>query len=382
MASVTRVGISFTLTPEQRELRELAHEFAANELRPVASEWDAKDDFPRDLLPKAARLGLTATRIPREYGGVEVDAVTASIVAEELSWGCAGLAATIGATQFPVRPLLRFGTEEQKERYLPMLASEEGCLAAFATTETQGGSDVSAMRTSARRDGDEWVLNGEKCYVTNGGIAELTLVFARAEGGISAFLVERGDPGVSAGRKEDKIGLRSSHTGSLVLADARIPADRLLGEEGGGFLVAMDFFEHSRPQVAAGAVGVARAAFEYATEYARERKAFGKPILAKQGVSFKLADMAMEIEAARLLTWRACAALDAGEDAGLLGSYAKAFAADAAMRATTDAVQILGGAGIMRDHPVEKWMRDAKVFQIVEGTSEIQRHVIAGYLRG
>ena len=261
-------------------------------------------------------LGLTATRIPREYGGVEVDAVTASIVAEELSWGCAGLAATIGATQFPVRPLLRFGTEEQKERYLPMLASEEGCLAAFATTETQGGSDVSSMRTSARRDGDEWVLNGEKCYVTNGGIAELTLVFARAEGGISAFLVEGGDPGVSAGRKEDKIGLRSSHTGSLVLADARIPADRLLGEEGGGFLVAMDFFEHSRPQVAAGAVGVARAAFEYATEYARERKAFGKPILAKQGVSFKLADMAMEIEAARLLTWRACAALDAGEDAG------------------------------------------------------------------
>ena len=263
-----------------------------------------------------------------------------------------------------------------------MLASEEGCLAAFAFTEPQAGSDVSAMRTSARRDGDEWVLNGEKCYVTNGGIAELTLVFARAEGGISAFLVEGGDPGVSAGRKEDKIGLRSSHTGSLVLADARIPADRLLGEEGGGFLVAMDFFEHSRPQVAAGAVGVARAAFEYATEYAREREAFGKPILAKQGVSFKLADMAMEIEAARLLTWRACAALDAGEDAGLLGSYAKAFAADAAMRATTDAVQILGGAGIMRDHPVEKWMRDAKVFQIVEGTSEIQRHVIAGYLRG
>src|SRR5580765_6986410 len=203
--AVATGGISFTLTPEQRELRELAHEFAANELRPIASEWDANDDFPRDLLPKAARLGLTATRIPREHGGVEVDAVTASIVAEELSWGCAGLAATIGATQFPVRPLLRFGTEEQKERYLPMLASEEGCLAAFATTETQGGSDVSSMRTSASRDRDEWVLNGEKCYVTNGGIAELTLVFARAEGGISAFLIEGGDPGVSAGRKEDKI---------------------------------------------------------------------------------------------------------------------------------------------------------------------------------
>ncbi len=374
-------GISFTLTPEQRELRELAHDFAANELRPIAAEWDARGDFPDDLLPKAARLGLTSTRIPREFGGAELDAVTAAIVAEELSWGCAGLAATIGATQFPVRPLLRFGAEEQRQRYLPRLASEDGCLAAFATTEPHAGSDVGAMRTSARRDGDSWVLSGEKCYVTNGGIAELTLVFARAEAGISAFLVERDDPGVSAGRKEDKIGLRSSHTGSIVLAEARIPADRLIGDEGEGFLVALDFFEHSRPQVAAGAVGVARAAFEHATGYAREREAFGKPILARQGVSFKLADMAMEIEAARLLVWRACAALDAGEDAGLYGSYAKAFAADTAMRVTTEAVQVLGGAGIMADHPVEKWLRDAKVFQIVEGTSEIQRHVIASYLR-
>jgi alkylation response protein AidB-like acyl-CoA dehydrogenase len=380
--AVATGGISFTLTPEQRELRELAHEYAVNELRPIAAEWDARDSFPDDLLPRAARLGLTSTRIPREYGGGGLDAVTAAIVSEELSWGCAGLSAAIGATQFPVQPLLRFGTEAQRAEYLPRLASEDGCLAAFATTEPHAGSDISSMRTTARRDGRDWVLNGEKCYITNGGIAELSLVFARTEAGISAFMVEGGDPGVSAGRKEEKIGLRASHTGSIVLADARIPADRLVGEDGQGFAVAIEFFEHSRAQVAAGAVGVARAAFEYATAYARERKAFGKPILARQGVSFKLADMAMEIEAARLLTWRACAALDAGEDAGLLGSYAKAFAADAAMRITTDAVQILGGAGIMRDHPVEKWLRDAKVFQIVEGTSEIQRHVIAGYLRG
>jgi alkylation response protein AidB-like acyl-CoA dehydrogenase len=381
VASVTTAGISFTLTPEQRELQELARDFAANELRSVAAEWDEREDFPPGLLTKAARLGLTSYRIPREYGGAEVDAVTAALVAEELSWGCAGLAATIGATMFPVRPLTRFGTEEQRQRYLPRLASEEGCLAAIAFTEPHAGSDVNAMRSSARRDGDAWVLNGEKCYVTNGGIAELTVVFARTEAGISAFLVERDDPGVVAGRKEQKLGLRSSYTGSLILDDARIPVDRLLGEDGEGFLVAMDFFEHSRPQIAAGAVGVARAAFEYATGYAREREAFGKPLLAKQGVSFKLADMAMEIEAARLLVWRACAALDGGEDAGLLGSYAKAFAADTAMKATTDAVQVLGGAGIMRDHPVEKWLRDAKVFQIVEGTSEIQRHVIASYLR-
>jgi alkylation response protein AidB-like acyl-CoA dehydrogenase len=225
------------------------------------------------------------------------------------------------------------------------------------------------------------VLNGEKCYVTNGGIAELTVVFARAGAGLTAFLVEGDDPGAGAGRKEDTLGLRASHTGSLVLEDARIPADRLLGEEGEGLAVALDFFEHSRPQVAAAAVGLARAEFEYATGYARERQAFGKPLIAKQGVSFKLAEMAIEIEAARLLTWRACAALDAGEDAVLLGSYAKAFAADTAMRAATEAVQVLGGAGVTRDHPVEKWLRDAKVFQIVEGTSEIQRHVIASYLR-
>jgi alkylation response protein AidB-like acyl-CoA dehydrogenase len=377
----TAVGVSFTLTPEQRELQALAREFAANELRPIAAEWDAKGEHPPALLAAAAALGLTSYRIPREYGGGGVDAVTGAIVAEELSFGCAGLAAPIGATMFPVRPLVRFGTEEQRQRYLPRLASEEGCLAAIAFTEQHAGSDLNALRTTARRDGDAWVLNGEKCYVTNGGIAEVTVLFARSGAGISAFLVEGDDPGVGLGRKEDTLGLRASHTGSLVLEDARIPGGRLLGEEGEGYAVAIDFFEHSRPQVAAAAVGLARAAFEYATGYAREREAFGKPLIAKQGVSFKLAEMAIEIETARLLTWRACAALDSGEDAVLLGSCAKAFAADTAMRATTDAVQILGGAGVMRDHPVEKWLRDAKVFQIVEGTSEIQRHVIATYLR-
>jgi alkylation response protein AidB-like acyl-CoA dehydrogenase len=287
---------------------------------------------------------------------------------------------------FPVRPLLRSGTAEQKERWLTRLASEEGCLAAIAFTEPGAGSDVAAIQSTAHLDGDEYVLTGEKCYVTNGGIAELTIAFARLEteqldGAITAFLVEAGDPGVSAGRKEPKLGLRASYTGSILFDETRIPADRLLGEQGEGFAIAMDFFMHSRPQVAASALGIARAAFEYATEYANERRAFGKPLIAKQGVSFKLADMAMQVEAARLLIWRAAAALDAGEDAGLLGSYAKAFAADAAMRITTDAVQVLGGAGIMRDHPVEKWMRDAKVLQIVEGTSEIQRHVIVQYLR-
>jgi alkylation response protein AidB-like acyl-CoA dehydrogenase len=374
-------GISFRPTPEQRELQALAHEFAERELRPIAPEWDEREDFPPELLAAAARAGLTSYLVPREHGGGGVDHVTAALVAEELSWGCAGLAATLQATMFPVRPLLLAGTEAQRERWLPRLASEEGCLAAIAFTEPGAGSDVAAIEATARRDGDAYVLDGEKVYVTNGGIADVTIVFAKVDGAITAFVLERGDPGVEAGRKERKLGLRASYTGSIVLDGARIPLDRRLGEEGDGFRIAMDFFLHSRPGVAAAAVGVARAAFEHASAYARERHAFGKPLLAKQAVAFKLADMAMEVEAARLLVWRACEALDAGEDAGLLGSFAKAFAADAAMRATTDAVQVLGGAGVMRDHPVEKWMRDAKVFQIVEGTSEIQRHVVAQYLR-
>jgi alkylation response protein AidB-like acyl-CoA dehydrogenase len=373
--------ISFTLTDEQRELQALAHEFAERELRPIAGECDRTDTFPPDLLAKAAALGLTSYAIPEEFGGGGVSAVTAAIIAEELSWGCAGLAATIGATMFPVRPLLRFGTEEQQRRYLPRLASDEGCLAAIAFTEPHAGSDLQAIASTASRDGDSFVLSGEKCYITNGGIAEVTIVFAKLDGAATAFLVEHGDPGVTAGRMEQKLGLRASHTGSLVLDEARIPSDRLLGEEGQGFGVAMDFFEASRPQVAASAVGIARAAYEYAADYARGREAFGKPLVEKQGVSFKLADMAIEVEAARLLVWRACGAVDAGEDAGLAGSYAKAFAGDAAMRVTTDAVQVLGGAGIMDDHPVEKWFRDAKVMQIVEGTSEIQRLVISTYLR-
>ncbi|HEY6053884.1 MAG TPA: acyl-CoA dehydrogenase family protein [Gaiellaceae bacterium] len=373
--------MSFQLTDEQRELQQLAHDFAARELRPVAAEWDEREDFPPELLGKAAQLGLTSFGIPAEYGGGGVGAVTAALIGEELAWGCAALAATITATMFPVRPLLRFGTDEQRARYLPWLASEEGTLAAIAFTEPVAGSDFAGIQATARREGDEYVLDGEKCYVTNGGIADMTVVFAKLDGAVTAFLLERGDPGVSAGRKERKLGLRASYTGSLVLQDARIPAGRLLGAEGGGFEVAMDFFELSRPQVAAAAVGVARAAFEAATEYARERTAFGKPLLAKQGVSFKLAEMAMEIEAARLLVWRAAEAVDRGVDAGLLGSFAKAFAADTAMKTATEAVQVLGGAGVMRDHPVEKWLRDAKVFQIVEGTSEIQRHIVTQYLR-
>jgi alkylation response protein AidB-like acyl-CoA dehydrogenase len=371
--------IGFEPTPEQRELQQLAHEFAERELRPIAAEWDEREEYPPDLLAKAARAGLTSYAIPAEYGGGGADAVTSALIAEELSWGCAGLASTFSATMFPVRPLLRFGTDAQRERYLPLLAREEGTLAAIAFTEPHAGSDVAAMRAEALRDGDAYVLSGEKVYITNGGIADLTVVFAKLDGEVTTFLAEMDD--IAPGRVERKLGLRASHTGSVLLHDARLPADRLLGAEGQGLEIALDFFQASRPQVAASAVGVARAAFEHASAYAREREAFGRPILSRQGVSFKLADMAMLVEAARLLVWSAAAAVDAGDDAGLLGSYAKAFAADAAMRITTEAVQVLGGAGVMRDHPVEKWMRDAKVFQIVEGTSEIQRHIVSTYLK-
>ena len=372
-------GISFELTDEQRDLQRVAHEFAERELRPISREWDEREEYPPDLLAKAARVGLTSYAIPREYGGGGVDAVTAALIAEELSWGCPALASTIQATMFPVRPLLAFGTDEQRDRYLGLLASETGPRAAIAFTEAHAGSDVAAMRASATRDGDGYVLSGEKVYVTNGGIADVTVVFAKVDGAITAFVLELGE--AKPGRKEQKLGLRASYTGSIVLDGARVPPERVIGGVGDGFRIALDFFEASRPQVAAAAVGVARAAYEYAAAYAREREAFGRPLLDRQGISFKLADMGMAIEASRLLVWRACAALDAGADAGLLGSYAKAFAADTAMRVTTDAVQVLGGAGVMRDHLVEKWLRDAKVFQIVEGTSEIQRQIAATYLK-
>jgi alkylation response protein AidB-like acyl-CoA dehydrogenase len=303
--------ISFELTDEQRELQQLAHEFAARELRPIAAEWDEREAYPPGLLTKAAGLGLTSYAIPTKYGGGGADAVTSALIAEELSWGCAGLASTIQATMFPVRPLVRFGSETQLERYLPLLAREQGTLAAIAFTEAHAGSDLAAIRSQARRDGDRYTLTGEKMYVTNGGIADVTLVFAKLDGAITAFVVERDDPGVRAGREERKLGLRASYTGSLILDEASIPKDRVVGAEGQGFDIALDFFQASRPQVAAGAVGVARAAFEHGAEYAREREAFGRPIISRQGVGFKLADMAMEIEAARLLVWRACVAVDA-----------------------------------------------------------------------
>jgi alkylation response protein AidB-like acyl-CoA dehydrogenase len=376
--------IGFSLTEEQEGLRDLAHGFAERELRPIAAEWDERDDFPRELVRSAAALGLTCYALPAEHGGGGLDAVTSAIVGEELAWGDPGLSAAFGGAALCGAPIALAGSEEQKARYLPRLCSTEGALGAIALSEPHAGSDLSAIRTRAVRDGDGYVLTGEKAYITNGGIAELYVVFATLDpglgsAGITAFVVEGDAPGLRAGTKERKIGLRASHTGSLHLDGVRVGADAVLGGEGGGFGLALQFFARSRPQIAATAVGLARAAYEHAGQYAREREAFGRPIARLQGVGFKLADMGMLTSASRLLTWHACRLLDDGLDAGLAGSWAKAFAADAAMRVATDAVQVLGGAGLMRDHPVERWMRDAKVLQIVEGTSEVQREIAARY---
>ncbi len=379
--------IGFELTEEQRELQAWAHEFAEKEIRAVAAEYDEKEEMPWPVLEKAAQIGLLSYGIPEEYGGGGVtSALTHVIIAEELFWGCAGIASAIGASNLATVPILLMGNEEQKRRYLPRFCqTDKVVLGAFALTEPQAGSDVVALRTRAERKGDRYILNGQKRFITNGGIADVYVVFATIDpslgyGGVTAFIVDGDTPGVKAGKKERKMGIRASHTGDVIFEDAEVPVENRLGEEGQGFVLAMEVFEHTRPGVAAGAVGIARAAYEYALQYARERVQFGKPIIAKQAIRFMLADMATQIDAARLLTWRAAWMIDAGLSNNVQASMAKVFASEVAMRVTTQAVQILGGYGYMRDYPVEKWMRDAKITQIYEGTSEIQRVVISQML--
>jgi len=379
--------IAFDLTEEQERIRRLAHDFAEKEIRPVAAAYDESEETPWPLLQKAARVGLTSYQYPEEFGGGGMGSIlTACIVAEELAWGCLGIATAIIGAGLAAVPISLAGSPGQKARYLPGFCDPDHVrLGAFALTEPEAGSDPASLRTTAVRQGDHYVLNGQKRFITHGGIADLYAIFATVERnlgyrGITAFIVEKGTPGLSAGKKEKKMGMRACHTGDVILEDVHVPVENRLGEEGMGFYIAMQSFEHTRPVVAACAVGVARAAYEYAHQYAQERVQFGKPILAKQAIRFLLADMLTEIEAARLLTWRAAWMADQGRPCNVQASMAKAFAADACMRITTDAVQVLGGYGYMREYPVEKWMRDAKVLQIVEGTSQIQRVVISQML--
>jgi acyl-CoA dehydrogenase len=302
-------------------------------------------------------------------------------VAEELAWGCAGINGSISLNALAALPILIAGNEEQKKKYLPRLTREKQ-FAAYALSEPAAGSDVAGIQTSAQRRGDEYILTGTKNFITNASVANFYVVFAytdktKKHRGISAFIVERDWPGVMPGRKDDKMGQRASDTAQLILEEVKVPKAHVLGQEGDGFKIAMQVFDRSRPGVAAAAVGVARRALEYAIEYAQDRTAFGVPIAKHEGISFKIAQMAMEIAAARHLTWHAAWLVDQEQRNTLEASYAKCFAADTAMRVTTEAVQVFGGYGYIKEYPVEKLMRDAKVFQIYEGTSEIQRVVIA-----
>lgn len=384
--------IGFDLTEEQQRFKELAHEFAEKEIRPVAPKYDEEESFPWDVLKKAAGVGLMSYALPEKYGGADVTSVlTDCIVQEELWWGCAGIGTAMGAVGLAATPILLAGNEEQKTKYLGLLAQTKPdgmpYLGAYALTEPDAGSDAASIKSSAKKVDGGYVINGTKQFITNGGIADVYVVFAthdpsQGADGIDAFIIEGGWDGVKPGRKEKKMGIRASHTAQVHFEDVFVPAENRLGEEGEGFLIAMRTFDHTRPVVAAGAIGVARAAFEYALAYSLERKQFGRPIAKQQTIQFMLADMATEIDAARLLAWRSAWLIDHEEPNNKEASMAKAYAADMAMKVTTDAVQIVGGLGYMRDYPVEKYMRDAKIMQIYEGTSQIQRLVIGRFLIG
>ena len=381
--------IDFELTGEQQDMRELAHRFAEKAIRPVAAEYDEREEVPWDVICKAAQAGFLSYYIPEAYGGGGItDMITHCLVDEELFWGCAGIGTLLGGTSLCATPILLAGNESQKEKYLSRFCDpNQPRLGAFALTEPSAGSDPVSLITQAYREGNEYVLNGYKTFITNAGIADVYVVFAtldvsKGSRGITAFIVEKDWEGLVPGKKEKKMGIRASHTATIAFEGLRVPVENRLGEEGEGFKIAMKTFEYTRTHIAIAAVGLARAAYEYALNYAQERVQFGKPIINHQGVSFMLADMATQIDAARLLCWRAAYLADLGVPCTKEASMAKLFAGDTAMRATTDAVQILGGYGYMRDYPVEKWMRDAKIMQIYEGTAQIQRMIISRYISG
>ncbi len=385
----TQLGVSFELTEEQKQFQEVAHLFAENEIRPVAPHFDETEEFPWELIRKGHALGLMTYAFPEEYGGAGANsAITESLISEELAWGCAGVATAMGGTGLCAAPILITGTEAQKKKYLTRLADTRKMqLGAYAITEPEAGSDNASMKTSAKKVSGGYVLNGTKHFITNGGLADVYVIFAtidpsRRADGICALIVEKDFDGVKGGKKERKMGIRASHTAQVHLENVFVPEENLLGDEGDGFLIAMKTFEHTRPSVASLAIGVARAAFEYALDYSMQREQFGRPISKFQAIGFMLADMATEIDAARLLAWRASWLLDQKRAVNKEASMAKVFAADMAMKVTTDALQILGGVGYTRDYPVEKWMRDAKIMQIYEGTSQIQRLVISKMLVG
>jgi butyryl-CoA dehydrogenase len=377
--------MDFALTAEQQMIRSMVRDFAKNEIAPSAAIRDEEERFDRVLFDKMGELGLTGIPWPEAYGGLGADYVTYVLVVEELSRVCASMGVTLSAhISLAGWPIYKFGTEEQKQRFLRPMA-EGAKLGAYGLTESGSGSDAGSMSTTARQDGEFYVLNGSKIFITNAGEAEIYIVFAMTEPGIkhkgcSAFIVEKGTPGFSFGKKEKKLGIRSSPTMEILLDDCRIPKENLLGEEGEGFTIAMRTLDGGRNGIAAQAVGIAQAAMDAAIAYAKERKQFGKPIGQQQAVAFKLADMAAKIEAARLLTYQAAWLEREGLRYGKESAIAKLFASDTAMDVTVEAVQIFGGYGYTKDFPVERYMRDAKITQIYEGTNEIQRMIISRFL--
>jgi alkylation response protein AidB-like acyl-CoA dehydrogenase len=374
--------VNYFLTEEQKMIKDLAAQVAREKIAPIAAELDESGEFPWEIVKTLAKADLYRVFIPTEYEGMGGGIVEMCLVVEELSKACGGISLCYAASGLGTIPIILFGTEEQKKKYLPRLAAGE-ILAAFALTEPNAGSDAAGVKTTAKKDGDSYVLNGTKQWITNGGEASIYTVIAltdptRGVRGSSAILVEKGTPGFEFGKKENKMGIRASATRELVFQDCKVPASNLLAKEGMGFLVAMKTLDQSRPGVASQAVGIAQGALDKAVEYSRERVQFGKPISSFQGIQFMLADMATQVEAARALTYQAARSIDAGDkDVAKLASMAKVFASDTAMKVTVDAVQVFGGYGYMKEYPVEKMMRDAKITQIYEGTNQIQREVIA-----
>ncbi|HLA27587.1 MAG TPA: acyl-CoA dehydrogenase family protein [Syntrophales bacterium] len=377
--------ISFELTEEQHALQDMVAKFARNEIMPIAAECDRSGEFPFELAQKAHELGLINISIPEEFGGSDLGMLEVCLVAEELAYGCAGMATSFLVNEIALTPLLLSGSLEQKENFLkPVCSSKEVKFASFALTEPGAGSDAAMIKTKAERTEGGYVINGRKTFITGGDIATFFVVFAstdpsKGHKGISAFIVPK-ELGVEIGKEEDKMGIRASHTVELIFEDVRVPRENLLGVEGAGFYVAMGTLDLTRAMAAAVACGLAQRALDEALNYASERVQFGKPLLHHQLIQGKLADMSMEIDAARLLTWRAAWLGDQGKKLALESAQAKAFAADVAMKASIQALQIFGGYGYMKDYPIEKLMRDAKIFQIYEGTSEVQRLVIAAEL--
>ncbi|MDO8663212.1 MAG: acyl-CoA dehydrogenase family protein [Candidatus Omnitrophota bacterium] len=373
--------MDYLLTDEQKMIKELAHKIAEEKIRPAAAKHDISEEFPWDVIKVIAESDLFGLFIPEEYGGMSVNITNLCLATEEFSRACGGIAVCYAASALGTFPIVLFGNEEQKKKYLPDLARGKK-VAAFAITEPEAGSDASAIKTTAKKEGDYYILNGLKHFITNGGDAETYSVIAMTDKnkgarGASAFIVEKGTPGFTFGKKEDKFGIRASSTRELIFTDCKVPAKNLLAREGMGFIVTMRTFDMSRPGVAAQALGIAQGALELAVKYAKQRHQFGKAISSFQGIQWMLADMATEVEAARALVYACARAIDAGvKDVSKESAMAKMYASDVAMKVTVDALQIFGGYGYMKDYPIEKYVRDAKITQIYEGTNQVQRNII------